>query len=244
MINKKGGLAACFVLAAVLSAPTATSAAVVIHSGYDSAATGPSDKPNSDAARAKFLKAISGLPDVFTNAFETGPTGRVDTSYELGGGATLASTSPAGHPLTIRTLPACGFDICGGNTTTGGSNFAYVMAGEVVFDFAEPIQAFGAFFNGGQFSTLKLTFNDGSIQQVPVPGQLGAAFVGFTDFDRDITQIRFSAPQDYVAIDDVTFAWNTASAAVPESAAWALMIAGFGLSGVALRARRQAVSAA
>jgi hypothetical protein len=238
MINKKGVLAACALLAASFAAPAAANAAVVIYSGYDSAATGPSDKPNSDAARAGFLNAISRLPDVFTNAFETGSTGRVATSYDLGGGATLASTSPAGHPLTIRTTAACGFNICGGNTTTGGGNFAYMMAGEVVFDFATPIQAFGAFFNGVQFSNFKLAFNDGSVQQVPVPGQLGAAFVGFTDFDHDITQIRFAAPQDFVAIDDVTFAWNTTSAAVPEPAAWALMIAGFGLSGAALRARR------
>jgi hypothetical protein len=244
MINKKGVLFACALLAAPLTAPAAASAAVVIYSGYDSAATGPSDKPNSDAARARFLKAISGLPDVFTNAFETGATGLVATSYDLGAGATLASTSPSGHPLTIRTTPACGFNICGGNTTTGGANFAYMMSGEVVFDFAQPIQAFGAFFNGVQFSNLKLAFNDGSVQYVPVPGQLGAAFVGFTDFDHDITQIRFSAPQDFVAIDDVTFAWNTTSGAVPEPAVWALMIGGFGLAGSALRARRRAAAAA
>lgn len=244
MIKKNGALVACILSAATLAAPASAGAAVVVYSGFDPAATGPSNKPNSDAARAEFLNAISNLPDVFTNDFEAGATGRVATSYELGGGATLASTSPAGHPLTIRTTPACGFNICGGNTTTGGSNFAYVMSGEVVFDFAAPIQAFGAFFNGGQFSNLKLTFNDGSVQQVAVPGQFGAAFVGFTDFDRDITQIRFSAPQDYVAIDDVTFAWNTTSAAVPEPASWALMIGGLGLAGSALRARRRAAGAA
>jgi hypothetical protein len=238
MISRIGAICACAVVALAWSAPSASQAAVVIYSAYDSAATGPDNKPNADAARAAFMAAVSNMDELVSNTFETGPTGRVD-GYDLGGGASLSSTDQTYHPLSIRTSPGCGFNICGGNTTVGGHNYAYMTAGEVVFSFDTPIQAFGAFFNGVQFDGLKLVFNDGSAQSVAVPGKQGVSFVGFTDFGQEISEIRFKAPLDYVSIDDVVFGRT----AVPEPASWALMISGFGLSGFALRTRRRLLAA-
>ncbi|MBX3484691.1 PEPxxWA-CTERM sorting domain-containing protein [Phenylobacterium sp.] len=231
-----GALGACGLAAAVLAAPTASNAAVRIYSGYDTSATGPGDKPNSDAARAAFAAEIAGLMSL-VNSFESGPTGVVGT-YDVGGGATLTSNNPVARPLTIKTSPYCGFYAeCGGNTTTGGRNFVFISSVPVTFTFAHPIVAFGAYFSGGEVEGLKLTFDDGTERTAPVPALKGASFVGFTDFGRQITSVTFNPGRDIMALDDVVFAF--APTGVPEPSAWALMIAGFGLTGASLRTRRR-----
>jgi hypothetical protein len=229
------GALACGLAAAALAAPTASSAKVVVFSGYDVSATGPGNKPNSDAAHAAFAASLAGLT-TYTTSFESGPTGVVGT-YDLGGGATLTSNNPVARPLTIRTTPYCGlYAECGGNTTTGGRNFVFISSVPVTFTFADPIAAFGAYFSGGEVAGLKLTFDDGTARTVDVPALRGASFVGFTDFGKQISSVTFNPGRDIMALDDVTFA--LAPAGVPEPSAWALLIAGFGLSGVSLRARR------
>jgi hypothetical protein len=56
--------------------------------------------------------------------------------------------------------------------------------------------------------------------------------------------IQFSGTPGYMAIDNITVeAGQIFAATVPEPAAWALMIGGFGLAGAALRRRRAAVAA-
>lgn len=58
--------------------------------------------------------------------------------------------------------------------------------------------------------------------------------VGFSD-GQTLTQVLPDAPQD-----QREFHFEGVSSAVPEPATWAMMIAGFGLAGAALRRRRQA----
>ncbi|PZQ63788.1 MAG: hypothetical protein DI570_07730 [Phenylobacterium zucineum] len=137
----------------------------------------------------------------------------------------------------------CSLKLCGANTTTGGKGFVQLNgSGLVTFTFAQPIQAFGAYFTGAQFPGMQLTFNDGSVRTVDVPGLEGADFVGFTDFGKSISKITFDAGRDSVGIDDITFALATPGG-VPEPATWALMLGGFGLAGATLRVRRRAFAA-
>lgn len=241
MLNRIGALSACGLLAVILAARPAE-AAVVIYSGYDAAATSNATKPNSDVAHAAFLAAIAGLQDTFTQTFEGGPTGQL-ASYDLGGGGTMTGSDLSKKPQVIRTAIQCQYALCGGNTTTGGKTYLSINGGTVTFTFADPIQAFGAYFTGPQLPGLKLTFNDGSSQVIDVPGQFGADFVGFTDFGKSISQVTFDGTHDTMAMDDITFSLASVSG-VPEPAAWATMIAGFGLVGATLRSRRRSPFAA
>lgn len=238
MLSKIGALSACGLLAATLVAAQPANAAVVIYSGFDAQASSISTKPKADAARAAFLAAIDGHGETFTNTFEGGPTGQLP-SYDLGGGATLTGSDLGKKAQVVRTAPVCQFNACGGNTTVGGRTYLGVNGGTVTFSFANPIQAFGAYFTGPQFAGLTLTFDDGTARSIEIPGVFGADYVGFTDFGRGISQVTFNAKGDIMALDDVTFQ----AAAVPEPATWALMIGGFGLAGASLRARRRLAAA-
>ena len=240
MLNKIGALSACGLLAATLAAQPAN-AAVVVYSGYDATATSNATKPNSDAAHSAFLAAIAGLADTFTTTFEGGPTGQLP-SYDMGGGGTMTSSDLSKKAQVIRTAPQCQYALCGGDTTPGGKTYLSLNGGTVKFTFADPIQAFGAYFTGPQLEGLKLTFSDGTSQTIGVPGFFGADFVGFTDFGKSISQVTFDASHDTMAMDDITFSLASVSG-VPEPAAWATMIAGFGLVGATLRGRRRAFAA-
>ena len=240
MWNKIGALSACCVLAATL-APAPADAAVVIYSGSDPSASSLSTKPNSDAARAQYVAAVSGLPQTFLATFETGPLGAF-SSYNLGGGATMTGVDQGNNQQVVRNQIQCQFSLCGGNTTVGGKTFLGINGGTVTFDFAAPIQAFGAYFTGAQLAGIQLTFNDGSARTVDIPGVFGADFVGFTDFGKSISKVTFNGTHDFMAIDDITFSLATPTG-VPEPATWAMMISGFGLAGAALRRRRQVLTA-
>jgi len=232
MLSKIGALSACALLPAVLAANPAD-AAVVIYSGFDPGASSNATKPNADAARAAFLGALAGLDDVYTQTFEGGPLGKLPV-YDMGHGATMTGADGNKNPQNVTNQPLCQYNACGGNTTAGGKTYVSVNTGTVTFSFADPIQAFGAYFTGPQLPGLTLTFNDGTSRTIDVPGQFGADYVGFTDFGAAITQVTFNARGDIMALDDVTFALSPA----PEPASWALMILGFGGAGGMLRRRR------
>ena len=126
-----------------------------------------------------------------------------------------------------------------------------MFGGALTFTFARPIQAFGAYFSGIQtnFFADRITFSDGTIQNLSIPGvgttsSIGAlSFVGFTDVGKSISSVRLIASNalgaDAIGVDDVRF--QNIAAAVPEPASWALMIAGFGATGAAMRRRRERV---
>jgi len=237
MLSKIGALSACGLLAATLAA-TPASAALVVYSGYDSAATSISTKPKSDAAHDAFLAAIADQQDKHVATFESAALGAF-SSLDLGGGATLTGADNGGKNQTIRGTTNCTFSGCGANTTAGGKNFLYLNGGSATFTFGDPVHAFGAYFTGAQLSGLTLTFDDGASQSVAVPGFFGADYVGFTDFGRQISKITFTSRGDFMSIDDVAFATSPA----PEPASWALMILGFGGAGAMLRRRRTSLLA-
>ena len=211
-------IAAFAVTAVALSMGWASgaSAAPIIFQGIDVGATSLATGPNSQAASIAFDLA-------------TGPLNIIDFDTNNSG----ATLSPASSPQ------ACGFALCGGNTTPGGSNwYGHVFTTTITFD--SPINAFGAYFSGWQRAIQTLTYTDGTTEILDMPaGDInsgGLVFFGFTDVGKSISSIVYDTVSgDFVAIDDMRFGMIGGS--VPESSTLALFAAA--LMGLALAGRRR-----
>ena len=125
------------------------------------------------------------------------------------------------------------------------SNYALHGAGvqdTLIFDFATPVSFDGLYASGAGIGTVDYdlylggTFvaTSASIVTSGTPTFIGNSYTGLAD------EVRINAYNGYSVYDDVTFDGGT----VPEPAAWALMIAGFGLVGTTLRRRRDVAVAA
>lgn len=207
---------------AALMCASPAMAAPTVFSGFDAGANGPG--ANATAAAAAFDLAVSGATLV---TFES---------------ALPVSLSILGGSITSNS--GCEASLCGGNTTSGGSQFLSLYGGNSTFNFSPNITAFGAFFGGIQIAALNVAFFDGSSQSITIPSDLGAggfAFVGFTN-PTSISSVTVHGFNDILTVDDVRFG----GAGVPEPATWAMLLAGFGLAGTALRSarRRTAITAA
>jgi hypothetical protein len=237
MLNKIGALSACGLLAAILTT-TPAEAAMAVFSGYDAFATDVQARPNSDAARDAYLAATAGHGVDHLASFETG-FGSFD-SLDLGGGGAVTGLDYFGAQQSVRATPVCFSSLCGYNTTPGGAGFLSLYGGEATFSFTDPILAFGAYFSGAQIDGVTLTFNDGEVRTIDVPGHYGIDFVGFSDPAKAISQVKLNIGNDIMAMDDLRFttAAPPSAGGVPEPATWAMMIAGFGLVGATLRGRR------
>lgn len=210
-----------FLVAIVLATlPTVSAhAAIVTYIGADDGVSSLAQMTNSEAAAAAFDAATAGASLI---DFESVPPSGIGIS----GGVTTDG-------------PSCG-PLCGFNTSWGGENFRLIGGGSVTFTFTDPISAFGFYISGLQTDITgqqTLTFSDGSSQTINTPAAIdgGGAFIGFTDFGKSITSLTYNATNDVIAIDDIRF---LAGPAVPEPATWAMMIAGFGAVGFAMRRRR------
>jgi hypothetical protein len=186
--------------------------------GYDAGAASLAAAPNAMAAAAAFDLAAGALPIV---------------DYE---GAVL----PPGvgmSALNRTNNSGCPANLCGFNTTSGGSFFHLQVGGSQTFTFATPIDSFGAYFTGWQIGTQTITYSNNQQVVLQMPGadinQGGAVFFGFIDAGASIVSITYDAVKDIVAVDDVRFG---NSAAVPEPAS--LLLLGAGLAGAASRLRR------
>jgi hypothetical protein len=109
------------------------------------------------------------------------------------------------------------------------------------FYFAAPVVFDGAFFAGqsdqglvtfGLYNGGVLVHTSASLDPTETPTFLASGYAGPVD------EVRVNGPRDFFVMDDVTYG----PAAVPEPAAWVLMIAGFGLTGALLRRRRTAAA--
>jgi hypothetical protein len=243
----------CVAAGIVLGAAGSASAGVTPYVGEDlilvAAPPATSAAPNSLAAATAF--AATGANSLIT--FENAPVGAF-TSLTVAPGVTISGADDSFNNQTIRNttnFPSYP-SVDGFNTTPGGSQFVELIGGTLTFTFATPIQSFGAYLSGVQtnFFPDSVTFSDGSSQAIELQG-VGTsccvgelAFVGFTDPGKAITSVTINAGvsgvggQDAVGVDDVRF-----QTAVPEPAAWAMMLVGFGGLGAVMRSRRRMATA-
>jgi len=110
----------------------------------------------------------------------------------------------------------------------------------LTIDFASPVTGFGFFTEPRVFAvyTINMLLSDGSSVSGDYDGASGAGFLGF--LGEGVTSATISSADDF-AIGD--FYTTVAAGAVPEPAAWAMMIAGFGLVGASLRRRKPLIGA-
>ena len=165
---------------------------------------------------------------------EVGIGANVDNFYNGGGGPNLGAAFQTGDWVVIT-----------GFGQTSQPNFAFSNSGLGFFNIAAGFT--GALsFTYGAFTNFTATVFDGLNGTGTALGSISLAANNVNAFD--LVTISFSGTGQSFAIsgggaqfgfDDVTF---NEPGAVPEPASWALMIAGFGLVGSAMRRRKPSVS--
>ena len=197
--------------------------------------------PNSTAEAAAFDAAVAGNETLVT--FETAPVGPF-ANLTIAPGVTINGTDFSGDLQQILNTPSpsCGGPsiLCGFNTTPGGSNYVQLFGGNLVYSFATPVDAFGAFLTGVNLTGETVMFKDGSSETLTIPNSGGGVeFFGFTDTGKQIssiiTHVNVGSFADIIGMDDVRF--FAAVSAVPEPTSLALL--GMGLAGLGLLRRRR-----
>lgn len=230
-------------LAAVCALALPCYAGPTVYSGADPGANSTDPRPNSVAAAGLFDAAAGGLGAISLLDFESSPLGAF-SSLTPAPGVTITGADVGGSNQTVLNAPFGAPDnLYGYNTTLGGSKFVSLYGGTLTFTFADPIQAFGAYFSGLQGSvvgTETLTFSDGNTQTVNIPDMSGGiAFVGFTDAGMSVSSILLNVNYDIVGVDDVRFVktGQQAGGNVPEPGSLAFLV-GVGIAGTILGRRR------
>jgi hypothetical protein len=155
-------------------------------------------------------------------------------------GVTFTSTQPSAYGYT----GSYGFN---GNGTWSGAPMIGLDRGSGYFEiaFATPLSAFLADTNWTNLdyagdATIEIFDAANVLLETLVLENAGTNLVapGFWGFSRsagDISRVRFS--NEYVGIREITT--SAGVAAVPEPATWAMMLAGFGIVGGAMRRRQR-----
>ena len=176
------------------------------------------------------VSAANAAP-VFSNTF--GPDARsVNTSLSVNG----------------ETVVSQGLTISGGGNQ-GQAVFAPDLSyldsmGPITLSFAAPVSGFGLNFVSDNLNVILSAYDDlgnllesGIFTGSPTPNLVRAGYAGFTGYSNiSRAVVTTSRGSSSLYIGTVTF---VNAGAVPETATWGMMIAGFGMTGAALRTRRR-----
>ena len=228
-------------VAAVSVFPFAAQAAPTIYFGENlSPAGGVSGDPVS--ARNAFLAALTA--GVSTEDFESETVGAASVPLTFVGGlGTINGTLSGGGAIRDASVT--------GTYATSGVQFYDNQFDAFTISFATQIAAFGFYGTdiGDVQQALEITLDKGlaSERVFTVANTIGAPnasllFWGITDTANPFTTVTFAqSGGDRFGFDDLTVGDIKQVRGVPEPAAWAMMLAGFGLVGSAMR-RRQKVA--
>jgi hypothetical protein len=200
--------------------------ALTFYSGLDTE-IGPGDpRPNSDAAASTFDTAAASLGTLNTITFEDLAV-TTNPSVILAPGVTATWFNNGGNTIVDVNSQTFTESLgLGYNTTPGGHLFAqiaynypdYTQPVGVIFTFATPIQAWGAYFTGvgTGFGSTVIQFSDGTLQSQLVVGDPkgGISFLGFTDPSKQITSITVlqtpvgGAAGDIFGLDDMHYVYS------------------------------------
>ena len=157
------------------------------------------------------------------------------------GGAGVTITSDSGQ-MVVENEYAGEFNTFGNALTDQRWAFE-----ELYFDFDAAVEGFGFFYGASDYGW-ELTAYDaaGGVLEtllLPVLGESNDGdFFGIKASGIARASLRTARPgdiKDYIFVDNFTLGAASPVSAVPEPAAWAMMIVGFGLSGAALRRPRR-----
>jgi hypothetical protein len=241
------------VAAAMLALPTAAFAAPVIYFGQNPSPAPPFTVSGAPVtARNSFLSQLSGVSQ---ESFET---------YALGASPpTLSFSGSAGN--IIATLSGTGIiENNAGGAGSGGNAFGrFATQGSQYYEttssfgatFSTAVAAFGFYgtdigdFNGLLTITLKHAVGPDNVITVNTnnPSPDGSLlFWGVIDQANPFTSVQFGVTAgsgDFFGFDQMVVGdLRQVTGGVPESSTWAMMIAGFGIVGFAMRARARKVT--
>jgi hypothetical protein len=174
------------------------------------------------------------MPDLGWSAFTAGPVTFGDLTYSSTTSWSVLGWS-YGYGFSANGFWS-GFPMAGVNTDSG----------TMTFDLAHPVAGILAdinWANSGQLVTMAAYDSGNNLLESFVfnadwTNQVNPGYWGFQRGQADIA--RFTLSNGYVGARDFT----TVGGAVPEPAAWALMLMGFGLVGASVRGRRMVAAAA
>ena len=185
------------------------------------------------------LLAAAAIAAIMSTASQASITVYSNAAAFTSAAGTLTTEAFSGGPLAT----GLSFSSTVGNVANGKFNDRTVFGlADTTFSFASPVKAFAATFDetpGGFGQGLKFDVTDGSTTLHDAGAGTFFGFISTTAFSSvHITSDYASCCAETYNLTDLKF-----SAGVPEPTSWALMIAGFGLVGSALR-RRSAIAAA
>jgi hypothetical protein len=241
---KRAGLLAVLMMG---SMPASATTVFAGHDDNDGAVM--SSSPVAAAANAAFL---ADLTDIRSASFEGSGAGARPAAITFEGTAGSTDAVLSGAAFVMGSAPRSS-PYASGTFATDGSNFLQLEQSSFTINFDQPVSGLGFYAIDVESDALAIltlasgdteTYSFDSLFNSANAGSGSIDFLGFTSLlgIRSLT-LSHAAMSDTLGFDDFQIgSSNVLQAAavgeVPETATWAMFIAGFGLVGSAMRRRK------